>query len=353
MTQPNIDEPIQALIGTVADRQGSDLIFGPGLPPMARIHGHLTRLTEKPLSAETSAALARALAGPRWEELQARRELEFSFSLGERARIRANLFYQRGSLSGVLRIVPYAIPSLEEIGAPPICTEIARRPHGLVLVTGPSGSGKSTTLAAMIDRINRDRAAHIVTVEDPIEYVHKHRRSIVMQRELGTDTLTFAGALRSALRENPDVVLVGEMRDLDTMSATLTMAETGHLVFATLHTNDAGQAIDRMVDVFPPNQQPQVQVQLSQTLLAVIHQQLLPRADGNGRVAAFEVMVVTPAVRNLIKDGKTNQLRNVVQTSSSAGMHTLESDLRRLILEGMVLPAAAYEATSHPTELEV
>ena len=353
MTQTTFDEPIEVLLRTIADRQGSDLIFGPGLPPMARIHGHLTRLTEKSLSPEGSAALARAFAGPRWEELTTKRELEFSFSFHERARVRANLFYQRGTISGVLRLVPYEIPTLESIGAPDICVEIANRPHGLVLVTGPSGSGKSTTLAAMIDRINGDRSAHIITVEDPIEYVHRHKKSIVMQRELGSDTLTFAGALRSALRENPDVVLVGEMRDLDTMAATLTMAETGHLVFATLHTNDAGQAIDRMVDVFPSEQQPQVRIQLSQTLLAVIYQQLLPRADGKGRVAAFEIMLVTPAVRNLIKEGKTNQLRNVITTGGSGGMRTLEADLKRLVLNGQVKREAAVEATSHPAELDV
>jgi twitching motility protein PilT len=215
-------------------------------------------------------------------------------------------------------------------------------------VTGPTGSGKSTTLAAMVDKINRERAACIITVEDPIEYVHHHQRSVVIQREVGGDARDFATALRSALRGNADVVLVGEMRDLETMSAALTMAETGHLVFATLHTNDASQAIDRLVDVFPAGQQNQVRVQLSQTLLAVIFQQLLPRSNGAGRVAAFEVMVATPAVRNLIKEGKTNQLRNVVQTGSAHGMRTLEADLRRLVQEGAVARDTAAQLILRP-----
>jgi twitching motility protein PilT len=203
----------------------------------------------------------------------------------------------------------------------------------------------------MIDRINRTRAVHIITIEDPIEYVHRHRRSMIVQRELGSDTLDFAGALRSALREDPDVVQVGEMRDLETIAATLTMAETGHLVFGTLHTNDTGQAIDRIVDVFPPQQQRQVQIQLSQTLAAVLHQRLVPRVDGTGRVAAFEVMVGSPAVRNLIKEGKSNQLRNVVPTGSASGMRTLESDLRRLVREGIISMETATASTVHPSEL--
>ena len=348
-----MDERVASLLRTVAERRGSDLLFAPGVPPTARIEGELRHLAREPLSADDTASLARALAGRRWEELQSRRELDFSFTFAETARVRANLFFQRGTLAGALRFIPYEIPSLEEITAPSVCLNLVHRPHGVVLVTGPTGSGKSTTLASMIDRINRERAAHIITIEDPIEYVHRHRRSMVVQREVGSDTHDFARALRSALRENPDVVLVGEMRDLETISATLTIAETGHLVFASLHTNDTAQAVDRIVDVFPPQQQRRVQVQLSQTLLAVLHQQLLPRADGHGRVAAFEVMLATSAVRNLIKDGKTNQLRNVVQTGTAQGMRTLEADLRRLVSVGAVSRAAAVGVTLRPDELDL
>jgi twitching motility protein PilT len=346
-----LDEPVEALLRAVSERRGSDLIFAAGRPATIRVDGALVSLSDQVLMPDVTAALARSLAGPRWDELIAKRELELSLTDADRARVRVNLFFQRGSVAGVLRFVPFRIPTLEQLGAPAICGELADQPNGLVLVTGPSGSGKTTTLAAMIDKINRERAACIITVEDPIEYVHRHQKSVIMQREIGSDARDFAGALRAALRENPDVVLVGEMRDLETMSAALTMAETGHLVFATLHTNDASQSIDRMVDVFPAGQQNQVRVQLSQTLLAVIHQQLLPRADGGGRVAAFEVMIATPAVRNLIKEGKTNQLRNVMQTGAAMGMRTLESDLRRLIREGAIDRNTAALLTLRPGEV--
>jgi twitching motility protein PilT len=347
----NVDEQIDALLRAVTERDGSDILFAPGAPPTARIHGGLVHLTDEPLTAESAADLARQLAGPRWDELVARRQLDFSFSFGEVARVRANLFFQRGTLAGALRFIPYRIPSLEELGAPEACLDLIGRPNGLVLMTGPTGSGKSTTLAAMIDRINRERAAHIITIEDPIEYVHPHRRSLVVQREVGSDVPDFASALRAALRESPDVVLVGEMRDLETIAATLTLAETGHLVFATLHTNDTAQAVDRIVDVFPPQQQRQVQIQLSQTLAGILHQRLLPRVDGAGRAAVFEVMLGTPAVRNLIRDGKSNQLRNVLATGASHGMRTLESDLRRLQQAGIISAQAALAETAHPGEV--
>jgi len=343
-----LDELVETLLRKVSERRASDLIIAAGRPPTIRVDGALVPLSPTVLSPETTMDLARSLAGPRWDELVARRELELSITDADRARVRVNLFYQRDTLAGVLRFVPYRIPTLEQLGAPAICGELADQPNGLVLVTGPSGSGKSTTLAAMIDKINRERAACIITVEDPIEYVHTHQKSVVMQREIGSDAKDFAGALRSALRENPDVVLVGELRDLETMSASLTMAETGHLVFATLHTNDASQSIDRLVDVFPAGQQNQIRVQLAQTLLAVIHQQLLPRANGPGRVAAFEIMIATPAVRNLIKEGKTNQLRNVIQTGASVGMRSLETDLRRLVAEGAIARQAAALLTLRP-----
>jgi twitching motility protein PilT len=316
-----MDAQVELLLQAASERGGSDLLFAPGAPPTARVHGKLVRLGGTPLTADASAALARALAGPRWDELLARRQVDFSFSYGEVARVRANLFFQRGTLAGALRFIPYEIPTLAELGAPAVCNELVGRPNGLVLMTGPTGSGKSTTLAAMIDMINRERDVHVITIEDPIEYVHRHQRSIVVQREVGSDTPDFAGALRAALRESPDVVLVGE---------------TGHLVFATLHTNDTAQAVDRIVDVFPSQQQRQIQAQLSQTLAAILHQRLLPRADGSGRVAVFEVMLGTPAIRNLIRDGKASQLRNVLATGAAHGMRTLEADLRRLQKAGII-----------------
>ena len=347
-----MDEEVERLLGAVAELGGSDLLFAPGAPPAGRIHGQLVQLDGAPMTAESTMRFARALAGSRWDQLEARRELDFSFSFGEIARIRANLFFQRGTLAGALRLIRYEIPTLEQLGAPAACEALTHLPNGLVLVTGPTGSGKSTTLASMIDRINRERAAHVITIEDPIEYVHRHQRSMVVQREVGSDTHDFAGALRAALRENPDVVLVGEMRDLETVAAALTMAETGHLVFATLHTNDTAQAIDRIVDVFPPQQQRQIQTQLAQTLAAVIHQRLLPRADGTGRVAAFEVMLGTPAIRNLIRDGKSNQLRNVLATGAAHGMRTLEADLRRLQQAGIISRQAAVTESVHPSEID-
>jgi twitching motility protein PilT len=350
-TAPSLDEQVETLLRKVAEHGASDLIFVAGRAATVRVDGRLLPLSDEALTPEAAISLARAFAGPRWDELVAKREIEFSMTDPDRARVRVNLFYQRGTPAGVMRFVPYRIPTLQELGAPAICIELADQPHGLVLVTGPSGSGKSTTLAAMIDKINRDRAVCIITVEDPIEYVHTHAKSVVMQREVGSDTRGFADALRSALRENPDVVLVGEMRDLETMSAALTMAETGHLVFATLHTNDASQSIDRLVDVFPANQQNQIRVQLSQMLLAVIHQQLLPRANGPGRVAAFEIMIATAAVRNLIKEGRTNQLRNVIQTGTSQGMQTLEADLARLVREGAVARHSAALLTLRPGDV--
>jgi twitching motility protein PilT len=348
----DVNDQMARLLRAVSERGGSDVLFAPGAPPAARVRGVLVRLEEETLTADACAALARDLAGPRWDELVSKRQLDFSFSLGEVARVRANLFFQRGTLAAALRLIPYEIPSLEQLGAPEACRELIHRPSGLVLVTGPTGSGKSTTLAAMIDRINRERAVHIITIEDPIEYVHRHRRAIVVQREVGSDAPDFSSALRAALRESPDVVLVGEMRDLETISATLTLAETGHLVFATLHTNDTAQAIDRIVDVFPPQQQRQVQIQVSQTLAAVFHQRLLPRADGVDRVAAFEVMIGTPAVRNLIRDGKSNQLRNVVATGAAHGMRTLEADLRRLHAAGTISRQVAMDESLHRAEVD-
>jgi twitching motility protein PilT len=346
-----VDERVSSLLQLVADRGGSDLLFAPGAPATARVHGTLERLSDTILTADESRSLGQALAGERWDELLVRRELDFSFSFAETSRVRANLFFQRGTLAGALRFVPYDIPTLEELGAPAICGELIDRANGLVLVTGPTGAGKSTTVASMIDRINRTRAVHIITIEDPIEYVHRHRRSMVVQRELGSDTLDFAGALRSALREDPDVVQVGEMRDLETIATAITAAETGHLVFATLHTQDAPQTIDRIIDVFPPHQQQQVRVQLATTLQGVVTQQLLQTADGHGRAVSSEVLVCTPAVRNLIREGKTHQIYSIMQAGGRFGMQTMDQSLANLVKLGAVSQQLAYERCHDPEEL--
>jgi twitching motility protein PilT len=275
------------------------------------------------------------LAGELWEAFLAEREIDFSFNWEGQARFRANAYHQRGSVALSLRLIPYRIPSFDDLRLPAVLRSWVNMPQGLVLVTGPTGSGKSTTLAAMIDEINRTRPCHIITAEDPIEYVHRHQRAAVSQREIGLDTDSFAHALRSALREDPDVLLVGEMRDPETIQTALTIAETGHLVFATLHTNDAGQAIDRIVDVFPGEKQAQIRVQLAGSLTGIVSQRLLPRISG-GRVAAFEVLTATFAVRNLVREGKTSQLRNLLTTGSKFGMQTLEQSLSELVVAGLV-----------------
>lgn len=277
-------------------------------------------------------------------------DVDFSFDWSQNARLRGNVFRQRGSDALALRMVPYEIPGFDALGIPHVVRDMVRAPQGLVLVTGPTGSGKSTTLASMIDTVNRERACHILTIEDPIEYVYGHKTSAVNQREVGIDTPSFASALRSALREDPDVLLVGEMRDTESIATALTIAETGHLVFATLHTNDTAQAIDRIVDVFPAERRTQIQVQLSATLQGVVYQRLVPRLAG-GLVAAFEVLVATAPVRNLIREGKTAQLRNVIATHRAEGMRTLEADLTRLVTEGVVDRDEAAALSLHPTEI--
>jgi twitching motility protein PilT len=284
------------------------------------------------------------------ERYREEKDADFSFSWGDRARFRGNVFVQRGAMAMALRLIPFRIPTFEELGLPPVAERFVQQPRGLVLATGATGAGKSTTLASMIDRINQDRPCHIITVEDPIEYVHHHARAAVNQREVGQDTGSFARALRSALRADPDVLLVGEMRDLETIQTVLTMAETGHLVFGTLHTNDAAQAIDRIVDVFPSERQAQIRVQLANTLTGIICQHLLPRIGG-GRVAAFEVLVATHAVRNLIKEGKSNQLRNVMLTGQADGMSTLEASLSDLVTAGAVTYEEALARSLYPKEV--
>jgi twitching motility protein PilT len=333
------------------DRRGTDLLFTVGTPPVVRVDGNITPLERGPLRAEDiDAIVAKVLDEEQAADLARGREVDFSFSWREDARLRGHAFRQRGAAALALRLIPLAIPGFSALGLPPVASQLVRLPYGLVLVTGPTGSGKSTTLASMIDSINAERALHILTIEDPIEYLHGHRRSVVNQREIGADSESFAQALRSALREDPDVLLVGEMRDLDSISIALTIAETGHLVFASLHTNDTAQALDRIVDVFPSERQAQIRVQLAASLQAVIYQRLVPRVGG-GRLAAFEVLLATPPVRNLVREGKTNQLRNVIVTSQHDGMQTLEMSLGGLVKAGAVTLADAEAVSLFPKDI--
>jgi twitching motility protein PilT len=344
--------PIDPFLAILWDTGATDLLLSVDSPPLLRIDGTLRPLDGPPL---TAADAERLIFGVLGERLTAQfhhdKEVDFSFSWRERARLRGNVFLQRGTVSLALRAIPFAIPAIEDLGMPRIVHDWCRKPKGFILVTGATGSGKSTSLAAMIDRINATRAVHILTIEDPIEYLHVHKMSAVHQREVGTDTKSFQNALRSALREDPDVVLVGEMRDPESISAALTIAETGHLVFATLHTNDTAQTLDRIVDVFPAEQQPQVRLQLAHTLLGILNQQLVPKIGG-GRVAAFEVLVGTPAVRNLIREGKTRQLRNLVATGQRDGMQTIEGALTELVAQGQVAYDDAIHLTLHPEEIK-
>ena len=342
---------LDGILEQLIAHNGSDLILSAGAHPSARVDGSLRALEGPRLSSGDVAEAVRAITTDEQRAaLEEQRDLDFSFNWRNQARLRANVFYQRGTLALALRVLPYEIPTPETLGTPGVVTEWADGYHGLVLVTGPTGSGKSSTLAALVDRINRRRAVHIITIEDPIEYLHKHAKAVVNQREVGSDAPSFARGVRAALRENPDVILVGEMRDLETIQIALTAAETGHLVLATLHTNDASQTIDRIVDVFMPAQQQQVRLQVANALVGVVYQQLLPRRDG-GRVAAHEVLVATPAVRNLIREGKSTQLRNVVQTSGAYGMQTLEAALNRLVADGIVTREEAVQRSSFPLEL--
>src|SRR3954454_20674788 len=349
-----IDDPrVDRLLAALWDLGATDLILTVGAPPLMRLNGDLQPVNgDKPLASEdTESMLAGILSGQGREPFtDASRELDFSFTWREMARIRGNAYRQRGNVGVALRLIPHEIPSFEWLGVPEAVQKWSNFRRGLVFVTGPTGGGKSTTLAAMIDWINKNRRVHIITIEDPIEYVHDHALSAVDQREVGDDTDSFSDALRSALREDPDVLLVGEMRDLESIRFALTIAETGHLVFATLHTNDVAQALDRIVDVFPSEQQPQIRVQLANTLSGICYQRLLPRIDG-GLTAAYEVMVATSAVRNLVREGKTNQLRNVLVTGQGEGMATLEMSLNQLIEDGTVTYEEALAVSLFPKEL--
>ena len=334
------------------DRKATDLLISVGSVPLIRIDGALHPLEDaRPLDADTVDSILQSLIGVEsMATFALDREIDFSFSWGSQARIRGNVFHESGHVAMALRLIPNRIPGFDELGVVPVIQELCKLPQGLVLVTGPTGSGKSTTLAAMIDAINHDRACHILTIEDPIEYVHERALCAIHQREVGVDTLSFARALRSAFREDPDVLLVGEMRDNETIAAALTLAETGHLVFATLHTNDASQTVDRIVDVFPAEQQGQIRLQLAGSVQAIISQRLIPRIGG-GRLAAFEVLIATYAVRNMIRDGRTNQLRNVIATGSQDGMQTLEASLTKLVANGLVTHEEAITHTLMPTEV--
>jgi len=343
----------EQLLRQAHESKASDVHITAHSPVMFRIHGDLRPVTPDRLSpADTLELVKQLMTEDQFRQFMATGDLDFAYGIEGVSRFRVNAYRQRGHAALTIRLIPSRVPVMEELGLPRIAEEFARKPQGLLLVTGPTGSGKSTTLAALIDYINRTRRDHIITLEDPIEFVHEHKNCIVNQREIGADTESFAKGLRAALRQDPDVVLVGEMRDLETISIAITAAETGHLVFGTLHTADAPQTVDRVIDVFPHEAQQQIRVQLASVLLGVIAQRLLPRADGRGRVAAFEVMVNTPAVANLIRSEKVHQIRSVMQTGRSMGMQTMEMSLRELLSQGLITPEAAREAMFGYTELQ-
>ncbi len=335
-------------------RRASDLHIAAGARPTVRVRGHLAPLEDFPILSpeDTREIVYSILSGEQRRRLENDLQIDFAYVIPGHARFRVNAYFQRSALGAAFRLIPTDLSSIDALGLPPVVHELTRRPRGIVLVTGPTGSGKSTSLAAMIDEINGSRDEHIMTIEDPIEFLHAHKRCIVNQRELGSDATSFAAALKSALRQDPDVILVGEMRDLDTISTALTAAETGHLVFATLHTQDAPQTIDRIIDVFPAEQQNQIRVQLSVALQGVITQQLLPTADGVGRIAACEVLVPTPAIRNLIREGKIHQITSFMQTGSAHGMQTMDAALATLVRSGKITQRLAESRSSTPEELK-
>ncbi|NLC57802.1 MAG: type IV pilus twitching motility protein PilT [Armatimonadetes bacterium] len=346
---------MESYLKFVVDRQGSDLILKFGRRPIARIFGDMTDVTGTPVMTDE---LVRELVFSILSEEQRERflrdlELDFAYEIKGLARFRINLMFQRGCVSMVARVIPFHIKSVQELGLPPVCLDFCNRPRGLILVTGPTGSGKTTTLATMVDYINSTRAEHIMTIEDPVEFVHTPKKSLINQRELHRDTLSFANALREVLRQDPDVILVGEMRDLETISLAVTAAETGHLVLSTLHTTDAVQTVDRLIDVFPPHQQAQIRMQVSVNLVGIVSQTLVKRADGKGRVAAFETMRATPAVANLIREGKTHQVGSTIQTGLKQGMISLDQYLVHLVRQKVVSYQHAYEKSQNPGEFAV
>jgi len=337
----------------MVETKASDVHVTPGFPPAMRDKGKIRPLEGFPVlnAQQTREVVYGILNDDQRKRFENNQQLDFAYAIPGVARFRVNCFFQRGTVSAAFRLVPQEIPSLDSLDVPQVLRELCEKPRGFVLVTGPTGSGKSTTLAAMIDVINAGHQDHILTIEDPIEFLHTHKSSIVNQREIGSDAVDFSLGLRAALREDPDVILVGEMRDLETISTALTAAETGHLVFATLHTQSTAQTVDRIIDVFPPEQQGQVRTQLSIALQGVVTQQLLPTADGRGRTVACEVLIPTPAVRNLIREGKTHQIYAALQTSGAVGMQTMDADLARLVRMGKITRSLAEQRASVPEEL--
>lgn len=342
------------LLKIMVDKEASDLHITTGSPPRLRIHGRLVPLNEYPplTPADTKALCYSILTDRQKHKFEENSELDLSFGIKGVSRFRANIFIQRGAVAGAFRSVPFNIKTFEELGLPDIVKELARKPRGLVLVTGPTGSGKTTTLTTIIDFINREREEHIITIEDPVEYLHQHKRCLVNQREVNADTASFKDALKYVLRQDPDVVLIGEMRDLETIQAALTVSETGHLTFATLHTNTAVQTINRVIDVFPPHQQEQIRVQLSFVLEGILSQQLLPNARGDGRVLALEVLIPTPAIRNLIREDKIHQIYSMMQTGQEKlGMQTMNQSLYDLYTKGQITYETALGKSPIPDEL--
>src|ERR1700693_1839272 len=358
MTTPVQEEeshvPVPELLGIMLDMNGSDLHLTAGAPPVVRVHGELERveryapLTPRALTGMIYAILPQKLR----ERFEQELELDMSYSLPGRARFRVNVYQQRDAIGAAFRVIPFEIKTIEALGLPPVVSDLARFQRGFVVVTGPTGSGKSTTLASMVDVVNTERHGHIMTVEDPIEFLHRHKSCIVNQREVGADTHGFTQALKHVLRQDPDVILVGEMRDLETIGTAITAAETGHLVFATLHTQDAPQTIDRIIDVFPPHQQQQVRVQLSTTLQGVVTQQLVPTVDGMGRAVACEVMIATPAIRNLVREGKVHQIYSSMQAGGRFGMQTMDMSLAHHVKAGRISQGMAFERCHDPEELQ-
>ncbi|MFQ5678141.1 MAG: type IV pilus twitching motility protein PilT [Gemmatimonadota bacterium] len=345
---------LRLLLDEMIDKEASDLHLTVGERPTLRIDGRLIPSSvEQSLTPKDSMALAYSvLTEQQKKRFEQERELDFSFSIEGVSRFRANIYRQRGSIGSAIRAIPYKILSFEELGLPPVIERFAEKPRGLILVTGPTGSGKSTTLAAMIDKVNRERRGHIITIEDPIEFVHDHKNCLVNQREVGSDTASFPSALKYVLRQDPDVILIGEMRDLETIQAALTIAETGHLAFATLHTNSAAESINRVIDVFPAHQQQQVRAQLAFVLEGVVTQTLLPRASGKGRIVACEVLSVTPAVRALIREDKVHQIYSAMQAGKKFGMQTLNDALYQLYMQRQVEGDECLRVSPDPAELK-
>ena len=343
-----------AVLTRMVETRASDVHLTAGFPPAVRVRGRVVPMDDyPPLSPqETREIVYSILNDSQRKRFENEQQLDLAYAIPGVARFRVNCFFQRGAISAAFRLIPAEILSLESLGLPLVLEEFTRKPRGFVLITGPTGSGKSTTLASMVDSINSEREEHILTIEDPIEFLHAHKKCIVNQREIGADALDFSVALKAALREDPDVILVGEMRDLETISTALTAAETGHLVFATLHTQSTAQTVDRIIDVFPPHQQQQVRMQLSIALQGIVTQQLLPTADGSARIVACEVLVPNPAIRNLIREGKTHQIYSALQTSGAIGMQTMDSHLAQLVRMGKITRSLAEQRASVPEELK-